>query len=189
MVAYGRPMAQSLFDKVFAIVVGTEGGFSDDPKDPGNWTGGHVGRGDLKGTKFGVSAASYPDIDIRNLTLDEAQRIYLDDYWDKLRVPLTAPPFALIMFDAAVNHGVAGSIKWMQQALGVADDGDAGPITLDHLNAALAQDPTGLAAKVLARRIHEMPTFGAWGNDGLGWSERCAELPFHAMQLVKEMAA
>ena len=44
------------FDKAFDWVMKWEGIFSDDPNDPGNWTGGQPGKGILKGTKFGISA-------------------------------------------------------------------------------------------------------------------------------------
>ena len=52
------------FDKAFDIIVGVEGGFSLDPNDPGNWTGGKRGVGELKGTRWGISAKSYPHLDI-----------------------------------------------------------------------------------------------------------------------------
>lgn len=181
-------MAQDLFSKCFAIVVGIEGGYTDDPEDPGNWTGGEIGNGELNGTKFGISAAAYPDINIRDLDIQQAQALYQRDYWNKLRVPLTAPVFSLLMFDAAVNHGVEGSIKWMQMGLGVKADGDPGDITLGHLRTALKNDRVQLCADVLAARIHEMPSFSAWEHDGLGWSRRCALLPFEGMQLQKEIA-
>ncbi len=174
-------MAQTLFEKCFAIVVGTEGGFTADPQDPGNWTGGAIGAGQLKGTKYGVSAASYPDLDIPTLTIAHAQLIYQRDYWEKIGVPLEQAPFALVMFDAAVNHGVAGAVRWLQRALGLRDDGVPGPITRKAALAAQAADPIHLAANTLAERIREMPSFTAWEHDGLGWSRRCAGLPFHGI--------
>ena len=44
------------FDEVFARLIGHEGGYSADPKDPGNWTGGRPGVGKLLGTKYGIAA-------------------------------------------------------------------------------------------------------------------------------------
>ena len=52
------------FDAAFARLLGNEGGFDDDARDRGNWTGGRIGVGELKGTKYGVSAAAFPDLDI-----------------------------------------------------------------------------------------------------------------------------
>ena len=51
-----------------------EGGYQDNPADPGNWTGGKVGHGVMKGTKYGISAESYPHLDIKNLTVVEAEK-------------------------------------------------------------------------------------------------------------------
>lgn len=94
------------FDRAFAYVVGVEGGFSDDPKDPGNWTGGAAGIGSLKGTKYGISAKAYPQLDIRNLTLADAKAIYLRDYWTPLGCDARPWPQALCVFDCGVNQGV-----------------------------------------------------------------------------------
>jgi lysozyme family protein len=46
------------FNIAFELTVGHEGGYSNNPDDPGNWTGGDVGEGQLKGTKYGVSGLS-----------------------------------------------------------------------------------------------------------------------------------
>ncbi len=63
------------FDSACVRRIGHEGKFTDNPKDDGNWTGGKQGRGELKGTKYGIAAKSYPHLDIKNLTLDEATAI------------------------------------------------------------------------------------------------------------------
>lgn len=181
-------MAQDLIGKCVATVVGTEGNFSDDPQDPGNWTGGRIGVGQLKGTKFGISAAAYPDMDIRNLDVEQAHALYVRDYVNKLRVPLVFPPFALFMIDAAINHGVEGAVVWMQRAIGVKDDGEPGDITKTALQRAMEADPVRTSADVLGERIYDMPSFGAWKHDGRGWSRRCAMLPFQAAQIEKELA-
>ena len=56
------------FERCFAFTLGAEGGYSNNPADPGNWTGGAVGNGELRGTNFGISASAYPQLDIANLT-------------------------------------------------------------------------------------------------------------------------
>lgn len=83
------------FDRAFEIVVGVEGGYVDDPRDPGGET------------KFGISKRSYPALDIKNLTLDQARDIYLHDYWLKAGCDqLVDDAMAILIFDAAVNMGV-----------------------------------------------------------------------------------
>ena len=63
--------------------LGYEGGYSDDPNDPGNWTGCEPGVGTLKGTYKGISACAYPDLDIADLSDWQIAVIYHDDYWAK----------------------------------------------------------------------------------------------------------
>ena len=68
------------FDQAFDIVVlGTEKGYQNDPRDPGNWTGGAVDQGTLRGTNFGISAASYPTLDIARLLATGAELLLLDE--------------------------------------------------------------------------------------------------------------
>jgi hypothetical protein len=66
----------SAFDQAFALVIGHEGGFTDNEADPGTWTGGRCGVGECRGTNWGISAAAYPRLDIRNLTIERAKAIY-----------------------------------------------------------------------------------------------------------------
>jgi lysozyme family protein len=102
------------FDRAFNYVVGAEGVYSDDPTDPGNWTGGivdGVGQGEFKGTKYGISAKSYPTLDIRNLTLAQAKEIYKRDYWDRIRLDVRPYGAAICLFDCAVNQGVGAALS------------------------------------------------------------------------------
>lgn len=84
--------SRASFDTAFAAVVGVEGGYDNSTHDPGNWTGDAVGCGVLRGTKFGISAASFPSLAIADLTLDQAQAIYLAEYWTPLAASLLPPP-------------------------------------------------------------------------------------------------
>ena len=168
------------FEQAFDIVVKTEGGLSMNPGDPGNWTGGKVGIGQLKGTKWGISAAAYPDIDIAGLTPEGARDKYRPDYWDKVAGDHLPGPLALIMFDSAVNSGVGRAIKWLQAALGVPQKGGIGPVTLGALEAKRGQG-ADLCAEVLALRIVFDASLPTWPANALGWSRRLAKLPFQSM--------
>jgi len=103
-----------------------EGGFTDHSNDRGNYTP----SGELKGTKYGISARAYPNLDIKNLTYEEAFKIYERDYWNKvvkIEYPRELKP---MLFDMSVNHGINGAIKILQRAANVKPDGIVGPITL-----------------------------------------------------------
>ncbi len=168
------------FDHAFRIVVGEEGGYTRDPADPGNWTGGAPGRGVCRGTRWGISAAAYPALDIANLLLADTQAIYRRDYWDRIGGDALPPPLALLVFDAAVNNGVGRAVRWLQGAAGVAADGVPGPRTLAAVRARPL--PT-LCAEVQAQRMVFMAALPTWPHFGLGWARRLCRLPFHAVEM------
>lgn len=118
------------FEQAIEFVLAKEGGFTDNPRDAGNWTGGRLMQGKLKGTKYGISAASYPGEDIKSLTRDRAIMLYRRDFWNKLRVDELPEPIRLHVFDFAVNAGLSTAVKRLQEAAGVKIDGDLGPKTI-----------------------------------------------------------
>lgn len=83
----------SFFDAAFQIVVGIEAGYVNDPDDPGGET------------KYGISKRSYPNVDIPQLTLEEAKQIYKRDFWDHINLDSQPWELALIAFDCEVNQG------------------------------------------------------------------------------------
>lgn len=157
------------FDEAFERLIGHEGKFTDNPKDKGNWTGGAVGKGVLKGTKYGIAAASYPDLDIKNLTLAQAKAIYKRDFWDRAKADQYDPAIAFQTFDAAVNHGNGNAIRFLQRAVGVADDGKVGPVTLKAVNAMTVTD---VLALFNAERLEFYTKLSDWDEFGKGWARR-----------------
>jgi lysozyme family protein len=158
----------SNFQRAFELIVGEEGVFSTDRQDRGNWTGGAVGVGEFKGTKFGISAAAYPTLDIINLTLDQARAIYLRDYWNAIKADQMPWPWALLVFDSAVNQGVGTATRMMQDALGVMTDGRIGPRTL----AALQTRDDRAIARFQARRVMRYMKSQTFKTHGFGWITR-----------------
>ncbi len=161
------------FARCLAFTLRAEGGFTDNQADPGNWTGGKIGAGVLRGTNFGISAAAYPQLDIANLTEAAAGEIYRRDYWAPLQGGALALPVALVAFDAAVNAGLRRAILWLQQAAGVSADGVFGAETLAAIKAANA---LALAREALTRRIDFYARLPGWADFGLGWSRRVIAL-------------
>lgn len=106
------------FDTAFEIVVGHEGGYVDDPQDPGGET------------KYGISKRAHPTVDIANLTLEQAKEIYAADYWLPCKCDSLPWPLCLYVFDGAVNQGVGGTKKLLQKALDCKQDGILGKRTL-----------------------------------------------------------
>lgn len=144
------------FDRAFSLVVGVEGGYSNDARDPGGET------------KFGISKRSYPNVDIANLTLDAAKAIYLRDYWTPVHGDELPWPLSLFVFDAAVNQGKPAAIAMLQKSLGVAQDGILGVKTL----AAAAKSPPELCPRFMANRALRYTGTRNFDIDGLGWFTR-----------------
>jgi lysozyme family protein len=161
------------FPRCFAFTLGAEGGYSNNAADPGNWTGGAIGSGELRGTKYGISAAAYPQLDIQSLTEDAAEAIYRRDYWAVLQGDALPLPVALVAFDAAVNAGPRRAIIWLQQAAGCNADGALGPATLAAIGSAGA---LAVARDALARRLDFSARLPAWQVFGLGWARRIIAL-------------
>lgn len=167
----------SAFDRAFTLLIQHEGAYTDNPADAGNYTGGKVGVGELKGTMYGVSAAAYPNLDIKSLSLDDCKAIYKRDYWDKIDGDTLDPGLALVVFDAAVNNGVGRAIRWLQAAVGVVADGVIGEQTREAIARA---DPQATLVDVHGQRMHHMAGLPTWQTFGRGWSRRLASLPYQA---------
>jgi lysozyme family protein len=80
-------------------------------------------------TKFGLDSASHPELDLDNLTVEEAGIVYKRCYWEKAHCYEMPWPLSQIQFDGAVNTGVGQQMKFLQRAVGVNADGTWGPNT------------------------------------------------------------
>ena len=116
------------------VTLKLESGYQNDRDDRGNWTSGIVGVGECKGTKYGICAMSYPELDIKNLTLDQAGDIYRKNYWDRTKCDFIPDCLSVAVFDYAIHSGTMQAIKDLQKALGVKADGIIGNQTLCACN-------------------------------------------------------
>lgn len=176
---------------IIDVVLGNEGGLSLEPSDPGNWTGGAVQLGEMKGTKWGLSAASFPTLDIPTITRDQAIAIYFALYFQKASCSVLPAMLGLLVMDAAVNNGVGRAVRWLQAAAGATPDGLFGTASKRAVDAALAV-PLGadaLSAEFLTQRLMFMAALPTWSTFGLGWARRLSRLPFRAIRLSLPAAA
>ena len=168
----------------FELVVGHEGGLSMDRADRGNWTSGQIGVGKLNGTKYGVSAMAYPHLDIRNLTLRDAQDIYRRDYWNKARCDELPAGLDYLVFDAAVNHGVSRAVRFLQAAVGATVDGVIGANTIARATRALDQSKAVTSFCITRALFYtDIGTFQRYKN---GWFRRVFETHATALIIVGE---
>ena len=150
----------NLFDKSFETLLGHEGNYSFDPRDPGGET------------NFGISKRAYPALIIKALTQADAKVIYKRDYWNRAQCDKLPPMLAFAVFDAAVNSGIGQAIRWLQRAVGVADDGVIGPLTLIAIQR--QSDDAAICARFNGQRLDFMTRLSTWDIYGKGWARRIA---------------
>ena len=114
------------FEEIINKVLEHEGGYVNDPTDLGGET------------KYGITKRFYPDIDIKNLTIEKAKEIYKRDYWDKNRIEEVPRELWYIYFDMCVNMGRRTAVKILQRAANSSGhrlevDGGMGPVTVKGL--------------------------------------------------------
>lgn len=133
-----------------------EGGYQDDPNDPGNFNS----AGANIGTNLGISAPVLERYlgrvptreDMLSLKHETAAEIYRWDYWNAVRAgEILNRDLAALLFDMAVNHGSRSSTRTAQRAVGTKADGKMGPITLAALNRA---NPARIIAAIVDARVN-----------------------------------
>lgn len=153
------------FDEIFDRLIGHEGGYVNNVNDPGGET------------NWGISKRAYPDLDILRLTRQQAKEIYLRDYWKRAAMDRYPSAIAYQVFDIAVNSGIGTAVRLLQRAVGVADDGQIGPVTLSAIG---SMSQTDVIVRLIAERLDFWRKLSTWPTFGKGWAGRAAETLRHA---------
>ena len=157
------------FDQIFDRLMGNEGGYVNNPKDPGGET------------NWGICKRSYPDVDIKNLTKEGAKDIYWRDFWTRGQMDKMDPVVAFQVFDFAVNSGVETAIRKLQQCVDVADDGIIGPVTLAAIK---KYHPAQIVMLFVGARLDFWRRLSTWPVFGSGWAHRAAvDLRYGALDI------
>ena len=165
------------FNTALQHVLKSEGGFVNNPKDPGGMT------------NLGVTARTWEDWvghapsekEMRELTPEKVAPLYKRKYWDAIKGDDLPAGISYCVFDCAVNSGPGRAIKLLQQALGISADGAIGPATI---SAVKAEDPVVLINKYAEKRLQfweSLPTFATFGK---GWTRRGNEVKEAALAMV-----
>lgn len=141
------PAQQADFDRSLAFVLKQEGGFSDDPTDHGGRTYEGIEETEYNAWRHGQGLEG--DIDVRDMTEEQAKAIYIEKYWLPAHCGLTHWPGSVALFDSVVNCGLQGGTKFLQRALKLPDDGVMGPHTMAALSLA---DPEELRDSICDQR-------------------------------------
>jgi lysozyme family protein len=169
----------SNFSQCMDAVFREEGGYTNDPLDPGG------------PTNFGVTIAVLKEWrghdvtaeDIKNLTKAEAQEIYRSKYWNPMQCSDMPNGIDLEIFDFGVNAGTRAAVKMLQSVVGVTADGSVGPITLSAVKAA---NPRALIQNYSQRRLDYYRALSEWPRFGAGWTNRTNNVEQAALNMVAE---
>lgn len=175
----------ALFEKALRHVLAMEGGWTDDPHDPGGPTNLGITLSEFarhRGVALDPENFAQLKSDLRGLTRTEAATIYARDYWQAARCPLLPAPLAAFHFDAAVNQGVRGAARMLQRALAVAVDGAIGPATLAAVANADIFETLARYADVRRAHYRSLSTFWRFGR---GWLSRVDK----SLHLARTIAA
>ncbi|AXH76958.1 MAG: lysozyme family protein [Caudoviricetes sp.] len=160
------------------LMFGHEGGYVNNPKDPGG------------ATKYGIThrtlaahrgVASVTPAQVKALSKEEATEIYRRSYWVQSGGDLLPVGIDFMAFDYGVNSGPAQAVKSLQRVVGVTADGIVGGQTV----AAVKAFKGDLIAAYAAERLRFMRTLKTWPVFGRGWRERVVSVEAQARQLVK----
>lgn len=153
----GDLMTEFVWDSAFDLLMLNEGNYVNNPNDPGGET------------KYGISKKAYPDLDIENLTLEQAKKIYKRDYWDRCKCSFIPDSLSIALFDFAVNSGTKKAITYLQKALEVTADGVIGNQTIGACN----REPTKkVLEKYMDLRLDFLMSLKNWKYFGNGWGKR-----------------
>lgn len=155
---------ESFFDKCFRELIVNEGAYSNHPQDKGGETMYGITRETARA--YGYTGA------MRNMPLSAAKEIYRKGFWEKNKCHLMPHVLAFHVFDACVNHGAGNATRFLQRALGVADDGIIGKVTISaflHHENLLA-----LVVAFNAERLKFYTKLNSFNSFGRGWINRVA---------------
>lgn len=166
------------FDKALAAILQSEGGYVNNPDDNGG------------PTNRGVTQAVYDDWrqdhglakqSVKMLSRSETMAIYRSLYWSPVHGDELPSGLDYVLFDFAINSGVNRASRYLQRALGVAEDGKIGPVTI---KAASAYPPAKLIDAVLDLRLAFLKQLSDFAYFGKGWMKRIDDVRARAKAMA-----
>ncbi len=179
--------SDSLFETALEHVLEIEGGFTDDPHDPGGPTNKGITLATLAAWRgISLSKANTSELlnALKTISPDEVRAIYRQKYWLPASCSAVPDPVAFIHFDAAVNHGVTGAARLLQQAVEADVDGEIGPQTLKKVQAMVLSRLLERYADARRRKYRSLPHFWRFGR---GWLRRVDTTVSRASSLARNL--
>lgn len=166
------------FPAALAHLLANEGGYCDDPKDPGGETNEGVTQHQYDLWRI---AHHQPTQDVRNIDPNEVETMYRNWYWNPVLGDQLPAGVDYCVFDCAVNSGPHQAAKFLQRAVGAADDGYIGPATLSAVRYA---NPVSVIKQFCQERLAFLQSLPGWPHDGHGWSNRVAAVETTAQAMT-----
>ena len=166
------------FDQCLALVLKEEGGYVNDPRDPGGRTNHGVTQ------KVWEDWVGHPvtEDDMKNLSVQDVAPLYKKNYWDKINGDSLPLGIDYATFDMAVNSGVTRAAKTLQQVCGVGQDGQVGPATIA---AAEETNSREAATRICEARLAFLQGLPTWPTFGKGWGGRVSRVENLAFRMVE----
>jgi HK97 family phage portal protein len=186
--AAAREIALALGVPPMLLGIPGDNTYTDDPYDPGGPTNLGITLqvfARWKGVALDGGTRERVKAELKSIPEATARAIYRARYWTPAQCELLAAPLAFFHFDAAVNHGVSGATRLLQQAVGTDVDGEIGPLTM----AAIARMPVTAVLDAYAdarrERYRSLPHFWRFGR---GWLARVDTALGRARQRIEAHA-
>ena len=165
------------FEQCLALVLKEEGGYVDNPHDPGGMTN----LGVTKKTYEAWVNRTVDEAEMRGLTPDDVAPLYQRNYWDKVAANSLPVGVDYCLFDTAVNSGPSQAVKFIQRALNVVVDGILGQQTIAAAN---QRDAAELVEQFCEERLQFMQSLSTWPTFGRGWQRRVEEVQAAAQAML-----
>lgn len=155
-----------LFPTCLSFTLAQEGGFVDDPRDPGGATFRGI---TLASLREYLRASNTPPAVLKGLDAKTIAAIYRARFWAPMRCGMLPAGIDLMIFDHGVNAGASRPVPMMQDVLGVAGDGHIGPVTLEAIGLWPALNLIGTLRDRQEQYYRALKMFGTFGH---GWLNR-----------------
>ena len=165
------------FERCLALVLKSEGGFSNNSLDPGGMTN----LGVTKNTYEAWVNRTVDEAEMRGLTPDDVAPLYQRNYWDKVAANSLPVGVDYCLFDTAVNSGPSQAVKFIQRTLNVVVDGILGQQTIAAAN---QRDAAELVEQFCEERLQFMQSLSTWPTFGRGWQRRVEEVQAAAQAML-----
>ena len=170
-------MSADNWEQCFALVLKNEGGYVDNPSDPG----GATNLGCTKTTWEAWVGHPVTKDDIKALMPNDVMPLYRKKYWDTINGDNLPMGVDYAVFDFAINSGPSRAVKTLQSVLNVTADGQIGPATMDAFETANSRE---IATKICEARLAFLQSLPTYGTFGKGWSRRVSDVERMAFNMV-----